>query len=38
LMTVLIAAFGAGLFVNAAVVIAAAGAIGIVYDRLQADA
>lgn len=34
---VLLAAFGAGLFVNAAVVVAGAGAIGVVVDRIRPD-
>ena len=38
LLTVLLAGFAAGLFVNAAVVVAAAGAIGIVIDRAKHDA
>jgi len=38
LVLVLFAAFGAGLFVNAAVVVAGAGAIGVVFDRIRPDA
>jgi chromate transporter len=38
LLTVLLAGFAAGLFVNAAVVVAAAGAIGVVIDRAKHDA
>ena len=38
LLTVLLAAFAAGLFVNAAVVVAAAGAIGVVIDRVKRHA
>jgi len=38
LMIVLLAAFIAGLFVNAALVIAAGGAIGVAVDRVQRDA
>ena len=38
LLTVLPVAFVAGLFVNAALVVAAAGAIGVLIDRVQRDA
>lgn len=38
LFTVLLAGFAAGLFVNAAVVVAAAGAIGVLIDRVRRDA
>ena len=38
LLTVLIAAFAAGLFVNAALVVAAAGAIGIMVNRVKHNA
>jgi chromate transporter len=38
LLTVLLAGFAAGLFVNAAAVVAAAGAIGVVIDRVKRDA
>ena len=38
LLIVLLIAFTAGLFVNAALVVAAAGAIGVVVDRVQRDA
>jgi chromate transporter len=38
LLTVLLVAFAAGLFVNAALVVAAAGAIGVVIDRVTRDA
>jgi chromate transporter len=38
LVIVLLAAFGAGLFVNAALVVAAAGAIGVAVDRVKRDA
>jgi len=38
LLTVLLAAFAAGLFVNAALVVAAAGAIGVLIDRVKRDA
>jgi chromate transport protein ChrA len=38
LLTVLLAGFAAGLFVNAAVVVAAAGAIGVVIDRVRGNA
>ena len=38
LVIVLLAAFGAGLFVNAALVVAAAGAIGVAVDRVRRDA
>jgi chromate transporter len=38
LMTVVVAVFAAGLFVNAALVVAAAGAIGIVVDRVRRNA
>jgi chromate transporter len=38
LLIVLLAAFAAGLFVNAALVVAAAGAIGVVVDRVRRDA
>src|SRR6266404_6695272 len=37
LVIVLLAAFGAGLFVNAALVVAAAGAIGVAVDRVKRD-
>ena len=38
LMIVLIAAFGAGLFVNAALIVGVAGAIGIAFDRVKSHA
>jgi chromate transport protein ChrA len=38
LSTVLLVGFAAGLFVNAAVVVAAAGIIGVVIDRVKRDA
>jgi chromate transporter len=38
LVIVLLTAFGAGLFVNAALVVAAAGAIGVAVDRMKRDA
>ena len=38
LLTVLLVAFAAGLFVNAALVVAAAGAIGVLIDRVKRDA
>jgi chromate transporter len=38
LLIVLLAAFAAGLFVNAAIVVGAAGAIGVVVDRVKRDA
>jgi chromate transporter len=38
LLTVLLAGFAAGLFVNAAVVVAAAGAIGVMIDRVKRNA
>jgi chromate transporter len=38
LSTVLLVGFAAGLFVNAAAVVAAAGAIGVVIDRVKRDA
>jgi chromate transporter len=38
LMIVLIAAFGVGLFVNAAIVVGGAGVIGVVFDRLKSHA
>lgn len=38
LLTVLLVGFAAGLFVNAAVVVAAAGAIGVLIDRVKRDA
>lgn len=38
LLTVLLAGFAVGLFVNAAVVVAVAGAIGVVIDRVKRDA
>jgi chromate transport protein ChrA len=38
LLIVLLTAFAAGLFVNAALVVAAAGAIGVVVDRVKRDA
>jgi len=38
LLIVLLAAFAAGLFVNAALVVAAAGAIGVAVDRVKRDA
>ena len=34
---VLLAGFAAGMFVNAALVVAAAGAIGVVFDRIRLD-
>ena len=38
LLTMLLVAFAAGLFVNAALVVAAAGAVGILIDRVNSDA
>jgi chromate transporter len=38
LLTVLLAGFAAGLFINAAFVVAVAGAIGVVIDRVKRDA
>ena len=38
LLTMLLVAFAAGLFVNAALVVAAAGAIGVLIDRVKRDA
>ena len=38
LMIVLVAAFGAGLFLNAALIVGAAGAIGVAFDRVKRDA
>jgi chromate transport protein ChrA len=38
LLIMLMAGFAAGLFLNAAVVVAAAGAIGVVIDELKRDA
>ena len=38
LLSVLLAGFATGLFVNAAVVVAAAGAIGVLIDRVKRDA
>ena len=38
LMIVLVAAFGAGLFLNAALIVGAAGAIGVAFDRVTRHA
>ena len=38
LVIVLVAAFRAGLFVNAALIVGAAGAIGVAFDRVKRDA